>query len=142
MDSSVANRLNKLLGLSQPITISKSSTNYTVVSFEHSGISPKHLADIVLPILRKYDVLAQEEEIKRAAKGRRDAETFWTEWMGDLSFVSRLQSHGYACVLWELAESEVRAAIDADNTRRLKAYEEYRTFCEQGTAKPIPEASK
>lgn len=144
MNSSVADRLNVLLKASEPVIVETVNppANYTVADFRHSGISSEALARLVTPILKRNDNLAQEEEVRRAAKEKRFAQTHWTEYMGQSSDQSYLRDHGYAAVLWEISESEVRAAIAADNERRLKAYEEYRTFCEQGTAKPIPEASK
>jgi hypothetical protein len=133
MNAATARHLSMLLARSKPIIRDGDK-------WHHSSLSWDYIRDIIKPIETANDAAAQAEEIRAAARERRDCSHFACG-IGHSSpnMVEWHQYGGYSRILLGLCSDQIDAAIAADNARRLAEYEAYRAACEQGVAVP-PEA--
>lgn len=136
MTSATARHLSRLLSRATPITLTTPEDD--VAHIVCGPLDWQYGRDLIDPVLRRHTAAAQAEEIRAAARERREAYAYASTVTHASTTQCRVYRHGYAAILWEIALPEIEAVIEADNARRLAEYEAYRAACEQGVAIPPP----
>lgn len=137
MNSKTAQHLTKLYEAASPIERHTVAGETVERIWSHSSLPWDHIRDLILPIEKKRAVAAQAEEVRAAARERRCASNHYCG-IGHKSPHS-VEWHpygGFSLILLDMCLPEIRAAVAADNSRRLAEYEAYRLACEQGVALP------
>lgn len=129
MNSKVAEHLTRLLKRSAPIVGDGER------KWSHPSLPWTEIRDLILPVEQRHKDAAQAEEIRAAARERREASGY-ARGIGHESpnAVAWHPGGGYGLILLTMCRPEIDAVIAADNARRLAEYEAYRAACEQGVA--------
>jgi hypothetical protein len=130
MNNKTAMHLTKLRGLAAPIVRNENI-------WRHERLGYQYIVKLIEPVQKRYEEQAQAEEIRQAARERRDAGHYYigVSHVGP-GAVRWSDDDGLGAILLKLAIDEIDAVVSADNARRLAEYEAYRAACEQGVAIP------
>jgi len=142
MNTKTAQKLNRLLELSQPLTLRENyridkangTHFYNERTLEEAGAK---LATQCRAVCASYTAQAVREEIIDAAKERRTCLVARDDFKSGLGLHSETQDKTDINVREVcIALPQLQAIIAADNARRLAEYEAYRIVAEQGVAVP------
>ncbi len=130
MDERTAKHLTQLRHLAEPITAAEAPEWF------HPWLGWEYIKNLLLPIEQRHAAAAQAEEIRAAARERRDANSYYCGIGRKSSNTASWHGGGYGMILLAICRGEIDAAIAADDARRAREYEAYRMACEQGVALP------
>lgn len=133
MNRQTAEHLNHLLELSQPMKIEDGLIQHPAAT--------KEFGERLGAIWNSHIPIAQAMAIRSAARDKAKSEYICHDVRqhcggnGKVIDVCR-STYGFSETVKKLAMPEIKAAIEADDARRLAEYEAYRMACEQGVALP------
>lgn len=139
MNKSTARRLDSLLALSAPVTLSENCVPSGSVLREYNGqpsAVAKSLHVAIAAIIARNTPACVAVEIQDAARERRQCDTTDPEFSPH-DWAKRTEiPWSFTRKIWEYSRAEIQSVIDCDNRRRAAEYETYRIACEQGVAVP------